>query len=126
MKNSKDIGTRGEKLAAKYLRKHHYKIVDKNVHASHNEIDLIVKDKKFIVFVEVKTRSVDINTVDVVSPASAVTYSKQQRTVLAARAFLKKYNFSHLQPRFDVVEVYLNKENGKMLQINHISNAFGA
>ena len=126
MRSSNDIGARGEKLAARYLRRHRFKIVDKNVHASHNEIDLVVKDKNYIVFVEVKTRSVDENTIAFISPASAVTYSKQQRTISAARALLRKYNLPNLQPRFDVVEVYLNKQNGKLLRINHISNAFGA
>ena len=126
MKTSNEIGAIGEKLAARYLRRHHYKIVDKNAHASHNEIDLVVKNKEFIVFVEVKTRSVDAEMKDAVSPASAVNHSKQQRTILAARSLLKKYGFSQLQPRFDVVEVFIDKKDGKLLQINHILNAFGA
>ena len=126
MKNSNNIGARGEKLAARYLRKHRYKIVDKNIHASHNEIDLVVRNKEYIVFVEVKTRTVSIDTIACISPASAVTYPKQQRIITAAKTLLTKYKVSQLQPRFDVVEVYLNKDDGKLLHINHIPNAFGA
>ena len=121
-----EIGRIGEKYAGKFLKKSGYKIVDKNVHASHNEIDIIARNKEFLLFVEVKARSVDIRLdPDCVSPASAVTEGKQQRTIRAAKTYLLSCKYSGLQPRFDVIEVYLDKENKKMIKINHIENAFG-
>ncbi len=122
-----DIGRLGEKAATRYLRKNGYRIVACNSHFSHNEIDIIAKNKEFIVFVEVKARSTDHSlTYKFGTPASAVTRSKQQRTVEAARAFLRSPKYSKLQPRFDVIEVHLNKEDMKILHINHIINAFGS
>lgn len=122
-----DIGRLGEKEAAKLLKKSGYRIVACNSHFSHNEIDIIAKNKEYIVFVEVKTRSTDKNlSYDFGTPASAVTRSKQQRTVSAARAFLKDGKYDKLQPRFDVIEVHLDKDDMKVLAINHITNAFGA
>ena len=121
-----EIGRVGEKYAEKHLKKSRYKIVDKNVHASHNEIDIIARNKEFIVFVEVKARSVDTDLVlDYGSPASAVTEGKQQRTIRAAKSYLIGCKYSGLQPRFDVIEVYLDKKDKKMIKINHIENAFG-
>ena len=126
-----DIGRIGERLAVKYLKKHRYKILEKNIHLSHNEVDIIATDKDYLVFVEVKTRSVDDN--DAYSPygtpASAVTAAKQKRTVSAARSYIlknSKSKHSRKQPRMDVIEVYLSKTSHKLIKLNHITDAFGA
>ena len=120
-----DIGRLGEKLAAKYLKKNKYKILAANQHQSHNELDLIVSDKQYLVFVEVKTRSVDEDLYSAYgTPASAVTYGKQRRTIQAAQAYLAAHP-TKKQPRMDVVEVYLSKQTHKLLKIHHIPNAFG-
>ncbi len=122
-----EIGKFGEKQAARYLKKNGYNIVATNLHISHNEIDIIAKNKEYIVFVEVKTRSTgeDMQTY-FGTPAQAVTYAKKQRTITAARSFLNSNEFSSLQPRFDVIEVYVGEDHKKILNINHIINAFGA
>ena len=126
---TKEIGDLGEKLAVKFLKKNRYKIINRNLHISHNELDIIALQKKdeMLVFVEVKTRSVDNDLYSPFgTPSSAVTKQKQLRTVQAARGFLHnnpKYN--KYQPRFDVIEVYLSKDNKNLLNINHIENAFG-
>ena len=121
-----DIGKLGENLAARFLSKNGYRVVERNRHFSHNELDIIVRDSSYIVFVEVKTRTVDESLYSPFgSPASAVTKEKQKRTVAAARAYLAKHSRLGLQPRFDVVEVYLSQEH-RLLHINHITNAFGA
>jgi putative endonuclease len=126
---TKDIGNLGELLACKFLKKKRYKILENNLHVSHNELDIVALDKKqgFIVFVEVKTRSVERDLYSPFGrPADAVTRSKQKRTVDAARGFLHTNpKMNKYQPRFDVIEVYLDKENRALLEINHIENAFG-
>ena len=122
-----EIGRLGEKLAVKYLRKNRYRVLETNLHVSHNEIDIIAKNKEFLVFVEVKTRSTDETLFsEFGTPATAVDHGKQQRLISAARGYSAKGDFPALQPRFDVIEVYLNKDNDKVLKINHIINAFGA
>ena len=122
-----EIGRYGEKLAAKFLRKSRYRIIDKNSHQSHNEIDIVATYKNYIVFVEVKTRTVDIDMYsDYGTPASAVTLSKQKRLITAAKAYLSKHKkYYKKQPRMDVIEVYLSNETGKPLRINHFEDAFG-
>ena len=122
-----EIGKTGETLASKYLKKQGYRVIGRNIHMSHNEIDIVAKNKTFIVFVEVKTRSTDENMdMPFGTPASAVNRDKQRRTVEAAREYLRKNNHKSLQPRFDVIEIFLHKDTHKLIRINHIENAFGA
>ena len=121
-----DIGRMGEKQAERYLKKKGYRIVAKNSHHSHNELDMIVKDRTYIVFVEVKARSVDEDLYSPYGrPAAAVDRAKQRRTISAARSYLSGHPNEGLQPRFDVIEVYFSKDLKRILHIHHISNAFG-
>ena len=126
---TKEIGDFGENLAVRFLKKRHYKVLNRNLHFSHNELDIVALNKKdnVIVFVEVKTRSVDDDLYSPFGPPSAsVTKQKQIRTVQAARNFLRdNLRFHKYQPRFDVIEVYLKKDDKSLLNINHIENAFG-
>ncbi len=124
-----DIGRLGEDAAAKFLKKQKFRILERNIHISHNEIDIIAISKKrnLIVFVEVKARSVDKDLYSPFgTPASAVTKEKQVRTATAAKSYLRQNpKYFDLQPRFDVIEIYLDKSNMKTLKINYIENAFG-
>lgn len=121
-----DTGRLGEGIAIDFLKKNKYKILGTNVHVSHNEIDIIAKDKTYIVFVEVKTRSSDTGLASYFgTPASAVVRSKQLRLIEAARGYLSACDCQGLQPRFDVIEVYISKADKRLLKINHIINAFG-
>ena len=126
---TKEIGDLGENLAVRFLKKKHYKVLKRNLHFSHNELDIVALNKKdkVIVFVEVKTRSVDEDLYSPFGPPSAsVTKQKQIRTAQAARNFLRENAMlCKYQPRFDVIEVYLSKVDKSILNINHIENAFG-
>jgi putative endonuclease len=124
-----DIGRLGEDQAARFLKKNKFKIIERNLHVSHNEIDIIAVSKKqrIIAFVEVKARTVDKDLYSPFgTPASAVTKEKQRRTIEAARGYLRSNEkYFEFQPRFDVLEIYLDREDMKVLKINHIENAFG-
>ena len=126
---TKQIGDIGEAAAAKFLKKNGYKVIERNLHISHNELDIVAihKKQRVIAFVEVKSRTVDDDLYSRFgTPASAVSKEKQARTIEAARAFLlKNTKYASLQPRLDVIEVYLKKESFEILNINHIENAFG-
>lgn len=124
-----DIGRLGEDQAARFLKKNKFKIIERNLHVYHNEIDIIAVSKKqrIIAFVEVKARTVDKDLYSPFgTPASAVTKEKQRRTIEAARGYLRGNDkYFDFQPRFDVLEIYLDREDMKVLKINHIENAFG-
>ena len=126
MISKSEIGKHGEDIACKFLKKEGYKIVARNKHESHNEIDIIASNKEYIVFVEVKTRSVEDDLFNPYgTPASAVTASKQEKLIAAARSYLRG-NPTNKQPRMDVVEVYLKKGTKSVLKINHFENAYHA
>ncbi len=128
--NHLKLGVLGEKLAADYLEKNGYTIIDKNVRISKNEIDIIAEDDSFLVFIEVKTRSVQHEGSSLYgSPARAVDSKKRSNTVTAAIGYLRTH-YTQKQPRIDVIEVYMKERNmdksisPQMLSINHIRDAF--
>ena len=97
---------------------------------SENEIDIIAEDDSFLVFVEVKTRSVQHEGSSLYgSPARAVDSKKRSNTVKAAIDYLR-INYTEKQPRIDVIEVYMKERNNEnsihpqILSINHIRDAF--
>ena len=125
------LGRLGEDIAADYLQKNGYNIVNRNLHMSRNELDIIAEDESFIVFVEVKTRTCLYPEAGPFGiPANAVDISKRKNTVKAARDYLASY-YGGKQPRLDVIEVYIHKERSEfqtptVLKVNHIRNAFDA
>ena len=120
------IGQYGEKVACRFLRRKGYKIVAKNHREAHKEIDIIAKNKDYITFVEVKTRSVDDDFYNAYgTPASAVNSAKRSNLITGARAYLRS-NPSNKQPRMDVIEVYLKKGSKKVLRVNHFEGAYHA
>lgn len=125
------IGRLGEELAADFLIKEGYTIVERNKHLGKNEIDIIAEDKDFFVFVEVKTRTcLYPESGEFGIPSRAVDISKRKNTVKASRDYLYSH-YTEKQPRIDVIEVYLLEQKEQMLtpkpiKINHIRNAFDA
>lgn len=117
--SKQDSGILGELEAAKYLRKKGYEILSANYRTRMGEIDIIAQQGPYIVFVEVKARSQ--GAID--TPGASVTPRKQRRVTLAALSYLSSYGME-LQPRFDVVEVFLSEGRRGAPRINHIENAF--
>lgn len=113
-------GAWGEALAAEFLRKKHYKILAAGYFCKFGEIDLIVRDKKFLVFVEVKLRKSG-------SFARAMEYvdtRKQDRIRMTASMYLTE-NPTNLQPRFDVIEIYAPEGTATVHpEIRHMEDAF--
>ena len=113
------IGKFGEMVAENLMINKRYKIITKNWKNGHLEIDIIAKNKKEIVFVEVKTRSSIIYGL----PVEKVEDAQIQNLIIAANAFIKK-NHIQLIPRFDIVGITVNPNNMQILDITHIENAF--
>ena len=122
----REIGNFGETSAVKYLRRKHYRILERNYVTGKLELDIIARKGKEIVFIEVKTRSVESLDSDMPygRPSDAVNLEKRRNTVNAAYAYLRKHP-SDLHMRVDVIEVYLDKNAKKprLLSINHFENA---
>lgn len=109
----KELGKLGEQIAVEYLEKNKYKILERNFYCKQGEIDIIAKQKKEIIFIEVKTRS---NT-NFGKPSEAVNYRKQKHIYKSAQYYLYKTSSLEMLTRFDVIEVLIS--NGKF-NVNHI------
>ena len=113
---AKERGDLGESLAARLLEQKGFTVLERNFHCRYGEIDIICQNRETIVFAEVKARGKNM----LGQPAEAVTAGKQRKIIFTATRFLQK-NPSPLQPRFDVLEVFLDETPPK---IRHIPNAF--
>jgi putative endonuclease len=112
------LGDRGERAAARFLRRRGLRVLLRGYRTRLGEIDLIARDGETLVFVEVKARRQGV-------PAEAVTPEKQRRITLASLHFLRKYNLLDIRSRFDVVAIVWPDERGQP-QIEHFPNAFEA
>ena len=117
---SKYLGAWGEALAAEYLRKKKYQVVAAGYHSRFGEIDLIVQNKRFPVFVEVKLRK----NADFAKAMEYVDRRKQDKIRVTASVYLSQ-NPTNLQPRFDVIEIYAPEgmETARP-EIRHLEDAF--
>ena len=113
-------GAWGEALAADYLRKKRYEPVAAGYRCRFGEIDLIVRNKKFLVFVEVKLRKDD----RFAKAREFVDSRKQDRIRMTASMYLSE-NPTRLQPRFDVIEIYAPEGTATANpEIYHLEDAF--
>ncbi len=111
------LGRRGEALAADYLTKIGFKILERNLRTRYGEIDLVCLDRQIIVFVEVKTRS----SSSYAAPREAVNLEKRRHLSKAALWFISQKAWEDRSARFDVVEISFDRPQA---EINHLTNAF--
>ena len=102
-----EIGSMGEELAVKLLKKRGYVIVERNF-SVHNvgELDIVARDGDCICFVEVRLRS----SAEFGTPAQTVTAEKRRRLVRTAQIYIENRKLGRRPMRFDVVEVFGNGE----------------
>ncbi len=114
MKTTYQTGLAGEQTASDWLRRKHGMILlETRYRNKAGEIDLIMKDGKTVVFIEVKTRLHAVPG----SGLMAVDRKKQQRIARAAVLYLINKGWMNLSVRFDVAEVTEK-------HVIHIPNAF--
>jgi putative endonuclease len=113
------LGDRGEREAARFLRRKGLRILLRGYRTDQGEVDLVARDGAVVVFVEVKSRRQG-------TPAEAVTPEKQRRLTLAALHFLKKHGLLEHPSRFDVVAIVWPEGRRRPSSIEHLTHAFEA
>ncbi len=116
-------GTRGEIVAAGYLRLNRYVVIDHNWRCRRGEIDIIARDGNTLVFVEVRSRRSN----QLGSAEESVTPAKQRRLAELAETYLL-FQEAAGQPwhgpwRIDVVALEVNANTGAPRKLNHLINA---
>jgi putative endonuclease len=117
--NKYEYGMQGQQDAEKFLQNKGYGILERNFRVRTGEIDLIARDKNYIVFIEVKYRS----GVNYGYPRESVGTAKQRKIIKTAMYYIAVNELDNQDFRFDVMEVL---SQGERVTINHIENAFDA
>jgi putative endonuclease len=115
MNDKRTLGNAGEDAALKYLKKQGFTLMMRNYRAERCEIDLIMRDGKTVVFVEVKARTGERYGLG----REAVTTAKQGNILRAAKHYLMENRLFQSPVRFDVAE--FDAATGTVV---HILNAF--
>lgn len=114
-RNKRSLGSEKEQIAAEYLKKQGYRILEMNFRCRQGEIDLIGCDGKYLVFIEVKYRTDGRAG----APEESVTRAKQRTILQVAKYYLYRHRLSECTPcRFDVVGIVGD-------EIRLIRDAFG-
>ncbi len=113
----KETGRRGEDIATAYLRGKGYRIIERNYRCPFGEADIVARDKRVIVFVEVKSRRSDRFG----EPQAAVDHHKQRKLSRIALCYLKAKDLLNQDARFDVLSILFTTDGHR---IEHITNAF--
>ncbi len=116
MNQKQEYGKFGENKSTKYLEELGYEIICNNFSCMQGEIDIIAKDGKELVFVEVKTRT----NKKYGEAKEAVNKNKQKHLLNAIKYYLYKNKIENALVRIDVIEIYIKKS---IVIINHIRQA---
>lgn len=123
----REVGLRGEDLAAEYLVDQGWEIVARNYQAKIGELDIVVRRfeqvhgrrEETLAFVEVKTR----RTASGPPPEASVGRKKRQRLARLAQYFMQCEQIRRVNVRFDVIAVDLS---GDQPEMTHFESAFDA
>lgn len=113
-----EYGRSGEDVAAEYLERQGYLILDRNWYFGHKELDIVAQKDECLIIVEVKTRR--RNTYG--RPEEAVTPRKIGLLVLAANAYVRSH-YIDMPVRFDVIAISHLGE-GPREKVEHYQDAF--
>jgi len=116
-KDNQRKGRRGENLAAEYLAVKGLRILARNYRFEKGEIDLVCRDGRELVFVEVKTRS----SMQFGNPEDAVSPAKQELLRNTAEGYCQEFHHEETFYRFDIVTVMIKEHT---TTLHHIADAF--
>jgi putative endonuclease len=117
-RSTQALGLRGEEVACAYLEKKKYIIVTRRFRMFHGEIDIIARDGKTLVFVEVKARADE----SFGRPEESVTPGKQRQIRKIALGYLLEHPLGDAACRFDVIAILFG--DGKGYRLEHFVDAF--
>ena len=124
METTREQGEYTENLACQFLETKGFELIEKNFNCRMGEIDIIMKDKDSLVFVEVRYRKNNIFG----SGAESITASKQSKLIKTASLYLQQHDKLNKYPaRFDVVSItgFIETTNIDNINFDWIKNAFG-
>lgn len=121
---NKETGALGERIACSYLRRHSYRILEKNFKTRKGELDIIAYSDRTLIFVEVKCR----HSERFGKPFESVTPAKEKKIREVAQQYLSMNKngltkHKDLRCRFDVISILFDDEFGEC-EMLHLEDAF--
>lgn len=113
-------GSRGEEIAAAFLRARDYRILYQNYRCPFGELDLIAEHQGVLVFVEVKTRRSQAAG----APVEGLDRRKLRQLGRCASFFLNQKHLWERVCRFDVVSVWAPQQAGGQWRAELLPDAF--
>jgi putative endonuclease len=113
----KETGLLGEQLAKSFLQRKGYRIMETNCRCGRDEIDIVARQKDYLVFIEVRTKS----NAEYGSPEESLTFNKMRHMERAAIQYLQSHNIVSDLWRVDLVAVELDASS-KPLRIELVEN----
>jgi putative endonuclease len=117
------LGDIGEKIAGDYLKKESYQILERNYQKPWGEIDLITRKKKELIFIEVKTRTVQSRqSLKYAYPEENVDWFKRKKLIRTAKTYLAEKSYPpETTWQIDVIAIELNVQTRKA-NLKHFKN----
>jgi putative endonuclease len=116
-----ETGKRGEQIACQALEKKGYRILEKNYRCRHGEIDLVARQRDYIVFIEVRSKTGDTFG----TPEESLTAAKKNKLIATALDYLNSHPNLPENWRIDFVAVELDPANGTPKRVEIMENALG-
>ena len=116
----RDTGNLGEKLAAEFIRKQGYVILQTNYRCPEGEMDIVARQKDCLVFVEVRAK----RGREFGSPEESITPAKMEKLRRVAAHYRQAHDDMPDSWRIDFVAVEIDRQN-RPLRIELIENAVG-
>lgn len=114
------LGQRGESLAVRLLVSRGYELAARNWRCTAGELDLVARDGRTLVFVEVKTR----RRLDRYRPGENLSPRQRERNIAAAKQFIRRGGLAGYRIRFDLIEVVCSR--WVLHEIRHYRNFVSA
>ena len=114
------LGAMGEEIAASYLAREGYAILARRFRLGHHDLDLVVRRKRLVAFIEVKTRRSDRFG----PPLRALGFRQRRSLAKVAAVWVDRYGREGDEYRFDLVVIDLTRRGKR--SIRHVENAWYA
>ncbi len=114
------IGRRGENIACRLLRSKQYDVLVRNCKYSSGEIDIVARDGRTLVFVEVKTRFYTTSA----RPSEGLSLKQKKRIINASRRYLRQIENPKVPCRYDLIEVRVGRLGP--VEVRHWLNHFSS
>ena len=114
----RDTGILGEKIAKDFLKRKGYRILETNYRCPEGEVDIIARQKDFLVFIEVRTKT----SLEFGTPEESITPAKRQKLRATSAYFQQTHDNLPSSWRIDIVAIELDQKK-KPSRIEIIENA---